>query len=387
MHDKIKVLHVAEAAGGVDRYLKTLFKYLNHERFETFFACSQNFKVGEYKDCADYVMQIPMQHDISVKDDLATINRIRDQIKKYKPDIVYAHSSKAGALTRMANMGMNNVLVYNPHGWSFNMRCSRRKKNEYILIEKVQTPFTDKIVCISQAEKNSAIKRKICKEDKVRVIENGIDFAEIDYTAKISREKLKIPPNAFVIGMVGRITDQKAPDVFVKAAEILKKKIPEAFFIIVGDSLVGQSDAKEKIQGMIDQAGLRKSFLITGWVDNPIAYTKQFDVGMLLSRWEGFGLVIPEYMYCGVPVVATSVDAIPYLINDGEDGLLVSVDDPASAADAVYRIWHDEILRHRLKENGRQKAVQRFDCRRVARDTEKLFIELNGKNKSTSVRT
>ena len=63
--------------------------------------------------------------------DLKAIKAVRALIKKYNPDIVYAHSSKAGAITRVADIGLKNHCVYNPHGWAFNMRCSAKKKVMY----------------------------------------------------------------------------------------------------------------------------------------------------------------------------------------------------------------------------------------------------------------
>ena len=78
---------------------------------------------------------------------------------------------------------------------------------------------------------------------------------------------------------------------------------------------------------MIHENGLDNSFFITGWVDSPAAYMKFMDVGTLLSRWEGFGLVLPEYMACGVPIVATDVDAIPCIVIDNKNGYLVNKDD------------------------------------------------------------
>lgn len=88
------------------------------------------------------------------------------------PDIVYAHSSKAGAIARVADIGLKNHCLYNPHGWAFNMRCSAKKKAMYTAIEKIAAPFCDKIICISDAEKQSALDKKICREDKLQVIFN-----------------------------------------------------------------------------------------------------------------------------------------------------------------------------------------------------------------------
>lgn len=154
--DKIKIMHVAQAAGGVDRYLRTLLKYLDKEKFENIVVLSQNFKKDDYKDIADTFVSIKMERAIG-KHDIEAIRQLRKLIKKYTPDIVYAHSSKAGAIARIANIGMKNYCIYNPHGWAFNMQVAKKKQSLYTFIEKVEAPFCNKIVCISNAEKKSAL--------------------------------------------------------------------------------------------------------------------------------------------------------------------------------------------------------------------------------------
>ena len=75
---------------------------------------------------------------------LKEAKELRGKIKKYNPDVVYAHSSIAGAITRMACIGLNVKVVYNPHGWSFNMES--RKKNTFIALEKLMSHFCDAII-------------------------------------------------------------------------------------------------------------------------------------------------------------------------------------------------------------------------------------------------
>lgn len=373
---RIRVLHVAEAAGGVDRYLKALFKYMDKNRFENIFVCSQNFNKSSYNNLVDHVIQIPMSHEINKTTDRDSVSLIRKVIKQYKPDVVYGHSSKAGALLRLADMGIKNKVLYNPHGWSFNMRASANKQNVYKFIEKIQVPFTDKIICISEAEKQSALREHICKKDKLVVINNGIDLDAIEKEPRISRQDAGIPDDAFVVGMVGRITEQKAPDIFIEVANLIKKRIPNAFFVIVGDTIAGDNTEKDLVNSLIEKYELMDDVLITGWVDNPTAYMRLFDAGLLLSRWEGFGLVIPEFMACGVPVIATRVDAIPYLIKDGENGMLVDVDDYQMVANEVEKIFSDTFFKNNLIRNGRIEVYKKFSIITTVRLTESLIVNI-----------
>lgn len=190
----------------------------------------------------------------------------------------------------------------------------------------------------------------------------------------VKRADLGIPDDAFVVGMVGRVSPQKAPDVFIRMAKLVNDKIPNAYFIIVGNGML-----ENEIREYAAAQGFSDRLHITGWVDNPMSYVELFDVGCLLSRWEGFGLALPEYMMAGKPIVATSVDAIPNIIKDGENGLLVNVDDVDGASKAVNRIFDDSVLRRKLIEHGYSDVESRFDAKRVSVEHQTVFENLYNK--------
>ena len=372
------VLHVVEAHGGVERYLVTLLtKMKSYPQFEHILVCSESIDLNKFKGLVRDIAVIHSMHNrINFKDDLKSIAAVRKQIRKFRPDIVYCHSSKAGAIGRAADIGFKNKLIYNAHGWAFNMKGAGKKKLFiYEMIEKILAHMTDKIICISEYEKKSALKHKICKAEKLAVINNGIDLDEYKDLKPKSRSEIGIPENAFVVGMIGRITPQKAPDIFVKMAAIVKKKIPEAFFIIVGDD-IGGDKYRQKTEKLIDALGLTNCFLITGWVDDPLNYACCFDIAALLSRWEGFGLALPEYMMLGKPIVGSKADAIPYVVGDA--GLLAAVDDYKAAAESVIKLYNDKILRNRIIENGKRR-VMIFDSQLTASRTKECFCsEIRG---------
>ena len=375
MNKRIRVLHVAEAAGGVERYLQTLFKYSDKGQVENILVCSQNYDYKKMKSLADRVIVLKMAHQINPSSDIKVEKALRRIIKQLKPDIVYAHSSKAGALARIADLGLKNKVIYNPHGWAFNMQQSAKKKEMYKWVEKISVHFCDKIVCISDAEKESALREKICKPSKLQVIYNGIDLEAIKNTIPKTKAELNIPEDAFVVGMVGRLSKQKAPDVFVKAAKLIKDKIPNAYFLMVGDG-----ELRGQVENLIHQYDLGSSFLITGWVDNPTAYMKIMDVGMLLSRWEGFGLVLPEYMACGVPIVATNVDAIPNIIKDGVNGMLVNKDSFVGVQKVCTGLKNDTELKDRIIASAKSMVRNKFGAKRVAKESIGLYKDLEKQN-------
>lgn len=367
---KIKILHIAECAGGVEKYLYTLLKFIDHRKFENIVLVSQNYDCTKIMDVAEHVVLLHMEHDICLTNLLVSF-KVRKIIKKYSPNIIYAHSSIAGVIARLADLGIKNKCIYNPHGWSFNMDCPELRKKIYIFAERILAHFCDCIVCISINEKISALTQKICKKEKLSVILNGIDIQEQLNNLNSAKNPYNIPDNAYIVGTVGRITHQKAPDIFVKCAKQIKEWLPNAYFIMVGDG-----DERKKTEQLISALNLTKSFLITGWVDNTAQYVKFFDVAMLLSRWEGFGLVLPEYMIAGKPVVATNVDAIPSIIDDNKNGLLINVDDFGAASTAVKKIYEDEQLREKISKTANKDVYVKYNAQRMALEHEELFKKL-----------
>ncbi len=371
-----RILHIVEAAGGVERYLVTLLKkFKDNQQYEHVLVCSSSFDVQKFQGLVSDIRIIDSLHNsISAVDDLKAIVAVRRAIIVYKPAIVYCHSSKGGAIGRIADIGINNKVIYNAHGWSFNIvGIGKEKKLLYEMIERALSHMTDKIVCISEYEKKSALLHKICRADKLTVINNGIDFEEFADLHLKTREELGIPQKAFVVGMIGRLTPQKAPDVFIKMAAEVNKAISDAFFIMVGDD-IGGGQFRDKTEEQIKDHGLENNILITGWVSNPLDYLGVFDVAALFSRWEGFGLVLPEYMFMGKPIVATRVDAIPYVLGDA--GQLIDVDDYQMAADSVIKMYRDKEYRNRLADIGK-KRVQLFNAQRTADEHLAVFQALD----------
>ena len=372
MRNRIRVVHIAQAAGGVEQYIKMLLKYMDSTKFENILIASKDYHAENYVNLADAFEQIDMSRAIGMND-LKAARKVRMLIKQYKPDIVYAHSSKAGAIARIADLGLKNHFIYNPHGWAFNMKCSETKRKLYATIERMAAPFCDRIICISEAERKSALDKNICADNKLQVIFNGVDIEAYEQKehGKINKAALKISEDSFVVGMVGRISPQKAPDVFIKAAKLIKQEIPDAYFIIVGGG-----EMENEIKQYAKENGLKNCLHITGWVDDPLDYVELFDVACLLSRWEGFGLVLPEYMMVGKPIVATQVDAIPNIISNYQNGILVEVDDEVAVSRAVIEIQKNPTLKNKLVQQGQKDVRIRFDAKRVSYEHEVLFRKL-----------
>lgn len=242
----------------------------------------------------------------------------------------------------------------------------------YLIMERLLAATTDRIVCISEAEKESAQKKHVGKEDKLKLIPNGINIEEVRSAVTKSRKELGMDDNAYIVGMIGRLTPQKAPDIFIRAANLIKKRIPQAAFIIVGNG-----DMADEIVKYAEEHHLL--LYVTGWTDEPYTYLKTFDVALLLSRWEGFGLAVVEYMAAEKNVVASRTDALPTLIDDGIDGLLVEVDSPEDACEKVVWLYEHPNEARQMRKAALKKVYEKYSIQRVAQQHLDMFEELMSK--------
>lgn len=365
----MKILHIVECAGGVERYLEMVVPRLAADGIEQEIVCSHSVDTSKLEKSVKKCVVTDMRQTFNSMAVIKIIRQVRNAIKENQPGIVYCHSSFAGVFGRIAALGTKCKVVYNPHGWAFN----RQKKSDVIfeVIERLLAKCTDRIVCISEAEEQSAVKHRIANERKLSLIPNGIDIDAVRSAVPIERKMLGINEDAFVVGMIGRLSTQKAPDVFIRAAKLIHDQIPNSAFIIVGDG-----DERESVEGYAKENHL--NLVITGWTNEPYRYLKDFDTAMLLSRWEGFGLAVVEYMAAEKNVVATRIDAIPTLIDDKQDGMLVNADDPKDAAEKVLWLYSHPGEAATMRDNALRKVQEKYDIQRVINQHIAMFKQLSG---------
>ena len=370
---KKKIVHIAQSAGGVQEYLYMFLKNFDDENYENYLVVSQDYENNKEK-FMDYVKDIyivPMQREIQLKSDLKSIKEIRKVLKKIKPDIVYLHSSKAGALGRIALLFNFKVkILYNAHGWYFNAQISNKKKKIFALIERVLAIKTNKIINISKSEYESALKYKIASKKKMCIIENGIDFTKFKDSDKFrdeTRKKLDIKDNEIVIGVVGRLSEQKDPMTMIKAFKEVYEENKNVKMLFVGSG-----DLEDNIKKFAENNNILDKVIITGWVDEVEKFIPAFDIAVLPSKWEGFGLVLIEYMACNKPIIASNVGGIKNIIKDEVNGYLINKENKKQLYVAIKKV----IIEHNKAKKMIQtnlKYIEKYNITVLIEEHKKLF--------------
>lgn len=378
---KIKVLHITQSTiGGTLEYLKLFFNHIDREKYEISLICpSYGPMKEEIEKIGLNVYAVEMSRNINFKDDFKSFTEINRLIKIINPDMVHLHSSKAGVLGKLAAYINKKPCIYNAHGWAFSMNISDKKKRIYALIEKYTSVFCDIIVNISDYEYKLAEKYNIASAEKMVIIHNGIDIGRYNkykYNKNEIFEELNIPNDSFIVGMVARISEQKDPVKFIEIAKKVCGKYDNAYFILVGDG-----ELRDNIDFMIKKYKLEDRIKITGWVDDVNKYISVFDIGILTSKWEGFGLVLTEYMSASKPIVASNVGGIPELIKDKYNGILVDIDDTCEFEDAIIELYNNKELRNEYVEKSLSILSKKFNISTVIEKHEVIYNKLfNSKN-------
>lgn len=360
--------------GGVLEYLYMFLKNFKDENYENVLIVSQDYenKLDKFRNIVNDIYVINMTREIKLKQDIKTTLQVRKLLKKLKPDILYLHSSKAGAYGRIALLfNRKTKILYNAHGWYFNADMSQKKKKVIILIEKILALRANKIINISKSEYDSALKYKIAPERKMCVIENGIDFTKFEGCDKYreeTRKRYNIRDDEIVIGVVGRLSEQKDPITTIKAFNEVYKENRNVRLMYVGSG-----ELEDEVMKYAKENNLQHLVTITGWVDNTERYIPAFDIAILPSKWEGFGLAIIEYMACKKPIVASNVGGMLDIIKTEKNGFLAEVGDVSKFAEYIMKYINDKDLCNRVVNYNYEYSIKKFNISELVKEHKKLF--------------
>ena len=360
-----KIIHICQSdIGGTTEYIYMFLKNIDKNKYENILICpSSGFIRKKISILGIKIYILEMTRKIAIFKDFQDIIKIREIIKKEQPNVLFLHSSKAGALGRMARIGIKNLKVlYNPHGWAFNMEGSSRKEFFYGAIEKFLSYFTDIIINISEDEYETAIKRSI-SEKKMVIIKNGIEIE------KYKENKKEIFLDKYVIGFVGRLSEQKNPLFLVEIAkELLDKKEQNFIFYIVGDG-----ELREELEKKIKENNLESYFFLRGWSEKVEEDIRNFDIALMISKWEGFGLVVCEYMAAKKPVIGVSVGGVKDIIENEKNGILIKEYDSQKFVENIIRIKNNIDLKEQLINRAFIDVKNKFSINRLIEEYMKIL--------------
>jgi glycosyltransferase involved in cell wall biosynthesis len=313
----------------------------------------------------DVLIEPSLRTPVAPRADLAALRRLGSLLAHRDFDVVHTHTAKAGALGRIAahRAGVGRI-VHTYHGFPFHEFQSALRRGAYVAIEQRLGRITDLALCVGTGVAVEAVRRGLLPPERIRTIGVAVEGADpaapvavggaaagklnghgspgllggdgaaacclpaSDPAARArARRALGLPLDATVVGAVGRLTYQKAPEDFLAALRLLGRPGVTGVW-------VGGGDLAGRVAGLARQQP-GAPVILAGEHADVAGLLPAFDVFALPSRYEGLPTAVVEAMICGVPVVATAVNAVADVVVPGETGLLVPPERPDLMAGAL----------------------------------------------------
>jgi glycosyltransferase involved in cell wall biosynthesis len=355
----MKILHLISSGGmyGAEAVILNLSHTLNessHQSVVGVFANSTNLNMEFYDRASGEGIEtqlIPCAGQI----DRSAIATLREMAVSMGADIVHAHGFKADVYAWLALRSKGIPLVSTCHTWydhdakvTLYGKLDRFVLRRYAAVVSVSNAVTEKLL------------RAGVRLEKVHMIGNGIDMRPFEGGNLLLRERSRnegVP----TVGVVARLSHEKGIDLFLRVAERVRKEIPAAKFMVVGDG-----PERERLKSLMEELGLRDHVSLAGRREDMPSVYASFDLLVSASRHEGLPMAILEGMASGLPCVATAVGDVPKIIQDGECGFLVASGDIESLSARVIALLRDPALRRQLGEAAQRRVEEEFSAQRMA---------------------
>jgi exopolysaccharide biosynthesis polyprenyl glycosylphosphotransferase len=305
---------------------------------------------------------------------LKAIADIRRIMVEGKYDIVHTHSSVAGVVGRLAAVAAGvPVIVHHVHGWGLHDGMPGWTRVLYLVLERLCAKYTDRIIAVSKPDIQKGLIQGIAKKDKFSLIYNGIDLEKFRQEVEDQqlRAELGLDPDSKLVGMIGRLDQQKNPLDLIEAASIVVKRYPKVQFLVVGDGSL-----RPDCERLIDELKLKDKFFLLGFRSDVEKILPILTVTAMSSLWEGLPLAFLEAMSAGRPIVANDIDGASDVVVNGETGYLVTPHKPEEMAERILTLLNDETL---CDEMGRvaQQRSENYSLQSMVGKIGSLYKELH----------
>jgi glycosyltransferase involved in cell wall biosynthesis len=374
-----KIVHVQllPLMSGVQKVTLDEFSKLDPSRYERIALCKCE---GEFTEKLNKigvrVHLVPhLERSISPIQDFRAYMALRAFFFKERPDIVHTHSSKTGVLGRFAAFAARVPnIVHTVHGFAFHSESRWAVKIIYKFLERLCGKFTNTLIVLNEFDSSVAHNMLGVPHSRILLLPNGVDIEKYAPTDPDTRQRVR--KSVFgveyhtqaIVGMVGRLWEQKNPHCFVRAAIQVLKTNSDARFFMIGDG-----ELRSELEAVIKAENLSDHIRILGWRTDVPDLLKALDVMVLPSRWEGMPLAILEAMSSAVPVVASDIPGNNHLVSNFIDGRLFPVDDSVSLANALVDLINNFPVRERFSLNARAKIVANFSLSVRVKKIDKIY--------------
>lgn len=368
---RVSVLHVCDKFGvggssihGVSRLFSWWFPRFD-SRFDVS-LCGLKKPEAASKLLAD--AGIPVTHlgrgpfDPRLLGDLTALARERGA------RILHVHGYAAADYGRLVARRIGAKLVLHEHFADPGMPAYQR------LADRALRSFTDRAVAVSRSTATFLVRERYVPADRVRLVWNGAPLDEFQPKGGTERADYRahhrIPVDALLVGIVGRLSEQKGHRFFLEAAALVHRRRPEVRFLVVGDG-----ELMDEMRDLASRLTVTSAVVFAGHEPDVPAALAAIDVLALSSVYEGTPLVLFEAMAAGKTIVSTDVDGCGEVLEDGRTALLVPPKDSARFAAALHRVLDDPGLAASLAAAAHTESKQ-YNVTACVRQLEAIYDEV-----------
>ncbi|MDW7646073.1 MAG: glycosyltransferase family 4 protein [Desulfuromonadales bacterium] len=367
------IMHIRDSSGiyGGERVILGLAQHTDRTRFKVSLLCLDRGD-GKGQPLVEAARKegIPVQVvKVNGRWDGRAISAMRKIFINNSVALIHSHDFKSNLFALMASRGLGLKRVTTAHG---STRETLVKRFYLALDEKVVYRWYDKVITVSGELKNFLLKRGV-KSRQLDVVENGLDFSTLQQHGCPKHAALEIPLGKKVFSVVGRLYPDKGHEFFLEAFKRAVAMHPEALALIVGDG-----PSAEQIARKISLLGLDKAVRLTGARDDMDHVYEKTDFLVISSLREGLPMVLLEAMASGVPVLATRVGEIPYVIQNGVSGLLVEPKDVDGLTSGMEFLLENPAVASLMAKAGRKIVFERYSAQKMAEETAYIYSKLLG---------
>jgi glycosyltransferase involved in cell wall biosynthesis len=368
----ISILFVIDGLefGGGERVFLQLASGLK-DRYEIFVATDTTGRFAFELDRMGIELSfVNMSRQLSLK----PIRQIKKIIQSNEIDLVHSQGARADFFARIAGKIADAPHILCTIAMPVEgFEVGPLRKTVYRFMDRLSERYVEKFIAVSESLRNVLIEGRGIAPHRVVKIYNGIELDKYhpDFKETSFRSDWGIPPEATIVGAIGRMVWQKGFKFLIKAISDIVEVAPDTRFLLVGDGPL-----RPDLENLARKLDVYDRVIFTGFRSDIPDLLSTMDVLVVPSLLEGFPMITLEAMAMAKPIVAAQIQGIIEQISDGEEGVLVPSKNSNALAAAVLRFIQNRELASRLGAAARRKVESTFSTEKMVRETEKVYLSL-----------
>ena len=365
------VITRSDEIGGAHIHVRDMASWLLQQGHDVHvFVGGDDIFSDELRRCAVPVSALRrMKRPISPLNDLLAVKELENHLRSFSPNIISAHSAKAGMITRIACFKAKIPCIYTAHGWSYISGGGQCSKLIFTALEKALAPLSKRIITVCETDREFAIRKGIASEKKVTTIHNGMPSVDSVTLGSTGLPKSDDP----TIIMVARFEAPKDHETVIKALSSIKD-------LSWNLQLVGDGPLQEKVRDMVKEYEMESRVSFLGRRQDVAALLATADIFTMISDVEGFPRSILEGMRAGLPVISTNVGGVKESVTDQETGYIIEPRDHERLSRRLKQLIESKALREKMGAKGLEDFEAHFTFEAMATSTLALYKQVSSES-------